>query len=101
MAEHMHSGHHDERIVCRSNKTDLLNRLKRVEGQVRGIYRMVEEDKYCVDILSQVAAARAALGKIGLMLLESHTRGCVVGAIREGSEEGAVTELLDVIKRFI
>ncbi|QUL97980.1 MAG: metal-sensitive transcriptional regulator [Candidatus Fermentithermobacillus carboniphilus] len=89
------------RRVHRENKSDLLNRLKRVEGQIRGISRMIEEDEYCVDILNQVAAARAALGKIGLMLLETHARGCVVRGIKDGDEEATVTELMDVIKRFV
>ena len=59
------------------HKANLLTRLKRIEGQVRGISRMVEEDKYCVDILIQIAAVKAALNKVGLVLLEDHTRGCV------------------------
>jgi len=90
-----------QRRVHLGNKRDLLDRLKRVEGQIRGIARMVEEDKYCVDILNQVAAARAALGKIGLMLLETHTRGCVVRGIKNEDEEATVTELMNVIKRFV
>lgn len=101
MTEHPFEHKENYAPVHRSNKADLLNRLKRVEGQVRGISRMVEEDKYCVDILNQVAAARAALGKIGLMLLEGHTQGCVVRAVKDGNEQAAVEELLDVFKRFI
>lgn len=87
--------------VHRPDKIKILNRLKRVEGQIRGIARMVEEDKYCVDILNQVAAARAALGQIGLMLLETHARGCVVRGIKNEDEEATVTELMEVIKRFV
>lgn len=67
-------------------KAQLLARLRRVEGQIRGLQRMVEEDVYCPDILTQVAAARAALDRVGLMLLEDHTRGCVARALREGGE---------------
>ena len=64
------------------DKAKLLARLKRIEGQVRGISRMVEEDKYCVEILIQIAAVKAALNKVGLVLLEDHTRGCVRRAIQ-------------------
>ena len=82
------------------DKADLLERLRKIEGQVRGLQRMIEEDRYCVDILVQVAAARAALNKVGMTLLESHTRGCVARALREGRGDPAVEELLDVLKKF-
>lgn len=58
-------------------KEDLLRRLKKVEGQVKGIQRMVENDKYCVDVLVQVAAVRAAVNKVGTMIFEYHSRGCL------------------------
>lgn len=87
--------------VHRDNKDDLLKRLKRIEGQVRGISKMVQEDKYCVDILNQITAVRAALDKVGLMILEGHVRGCVVQGIKGTNEDAIVDELLDVIKRFI
>lgn len=83
------------------DKKDLLQRLRRVEGQVRGIQRMVDEDQYCVDILVQIAAARAAITKVGLTLLESHTRGCVTSAIREERGEEAIDEVMDIINRFL
>ncbi|HEY8416752.1 MAG TPA: metal-sensitive transcriptional regulator [Limnochordales bacterium] len=85
------------------DKEALLRRLRRIEGQVRGIQRMVEEDKYCVDILVQIAAVRAALDKVGLILLEDHTRGCVARAIRhsEGDADAAITELTEVLKHFL
>lgn len=83
------------------DKANLLTRLKRIEGQVRGISRMVEEDKYCVDILIQIAAVKAALNKVGLVLLEDHTRGCVSRAIQTSQGDEAIDELLDVIMRFI
>ncbi len=84
-------------------KEDLLTRLRKIEGQVRGIQRMIDEDKYCVDILIQISAVRSALDKVGLMLLEHHTRGCVVRALREGGgdADSAVSELTDVMRRFI
>mgnify|MGYP001192847274 CR=1 FL=1 len=83
------------------NKEDLLKRLRRIEGQVRGLQRMIEQDKYCVDILVQIAAVRSALNSVGLILLEGHTRGCVKRAIQEGDGDSAITELADVLKRFV
>ncbi len=80
----------------------MANRLKRIEGQVRGISRMVDEDVYCVDILVQIAAVRAALGKVGLMLLEDHTKGCVAQALtNEDTQDQAVDELIDIVSKFI
>lgn len=85
------------------DKDDLLKRLRKIEGQVRGVHRMIEEDKYCVDILIQISAVRSALDRVGLMLLEDHTRGCVARAIRDadGDADSAITELTDVMKRFL
>ena len=83
-------------------KEDLLKRLRRIEGQVRGIQRMVEEDQYCVDTLIQIAAVRGALYKVGFNMLENHAHGCVVKAMKselDGGEE-ALAELLDVVFRF-
>lgn len=83
------------------DKEDLLRRLSRIEGQVRGLARMIEEDRYCVDILTQVAAVRAALDKVGLILLESHTRGCVANAIQHQQGEAAIRELMEVVEKFL
>ena len=82
-------------------KPDLLMRLKRIEGQVRGIQKMVEEDRYCVDILVQISAIKNALQKVALPLLEAHTRGCVVDAIasKEG-EQQKIDELMEVFRQF-
>jgi len=80
--------------------TDLVHRLNRIEGQIRGIRSMVESDAYCVDILTQVLAANAALTAFSRELLNSHVRTCVVQDIREGSEE-KVEELLKIIQKFI
>jgi DNA-binding FrmR family transcriptional regulator len=90
---------HDPPLV--RDKQALLERLKKIEGQVRGLNRMVEEDRYCVDILVQVAAAKAALNKVGLALLEGHARGCMQAAVRRGEGDEAVNELMDVLERFI
>lgn len=83
-------------------KEDLQKRLRRVEGQVRGIQKMIDEDRYCVDILVQIAAVKSALQQVGLTLLESHTRGCVVDAISTQTDGDAkIDELMDVIRQFI
>lgn len=86
-----------------AHKRRLLSRLNRVEGQIRGIARMVEEDQYCVDILVQVAAARSALNQVGLLLLEDHTRGCVARATKAGKEQedAAIAELMEVLRRYV
>ncbi len=83
------------------DKEELLKRLRRIEGQIGGIQRMIEQDKYCVDILVQIAAARSALNSVGMMLLESHTRGCVARAIKEDNGESAIAELTEVVRRFV
>ena len=84
----------------RADKQKLLKRLNRVEGQVRGIARMIEEDRYCVDVLTQVAAVRSALDAMALQLLRDHTHGCVQGAIRSGRGDQAIDELLVVVEKF-
>lgn len=83
------------------NKDQLLTRLRRVEGQVRGIARMVEEDAYCVDVLTQISAAVSALEKVGLNLLADHIRGCVKDAVSSGDGEPTVNELVGVVERFL
>lgn len=79
---------------------DLLNRLNRIEGQIRGIKRMVEEDCYCTDILSQVAAANAALNSFNKVLLANHIRTCVADDIRKGGDE-KVDELVSVLQKLM
>ena len=71
----------------RSNKTTLRNRLNRVEGQVRGVSRMIEEDRYCIDILTQIRAARSALAGVEKELLKEHLEHCIVGAMVTGDEK--------------
>lgn len=83
-----------------SEKRLILNRLKRIEGQVRGIQKMVEEDRYCVDILIQINAINAALKKVGYSILEQHTSHCVLNAVESGNGEEVVDELLRVIDQF-
>ena len=78
----------------------LVTRINRIEGQIRGIGRMIEEDRYCVDILTQVAAVQSALDALGLKLLEHHLHGCVANAIASGDGAHAIDEALAVIRKF-
>jgi CsoR family transcriptional regulator, copper-sensing transcriptional repressor len=85
------------------DKDKILKRLARVEGQVRGIARMVEQDRYCIDILTQLAAADTALEGVALSILDDHVRHCVTNALASGDQAEAVTktrELLDAVRRF-
>lgn len=93
---------HEEPIVPRTNeeKQSVINRLKRIEGQVRGIQRMVEEDRYCVDILVQISAINAALKKVGFTVTERHMKHCISHAVKDGEGESAIEELLDVMKHI-
>ncbi|MDQ6928095.1 MAG: metal-sensitive transcriptional regulator [Actinomycetota bacterium] len=86
-----------------ANKDDYLKRLRRIEGQVRGLQRMVEEDKYCIDILTQVSAATKALHSVAIGLLEEHMGHCVVEAARAGGKEAdvKVKEAADAIARLV
>lgn len=84
------------------DKPMLLTRLRRIEGQVRGLQRMIDEEQYCVDVLTQVSSVMAALQKVGVIILEDHIRGCVRGAIEDGAGgDQAVEELIEVVERFV
>jgi CsoR family transcriptional regulator, copper-sensing transcriptional repressor len=86
------------------DKDTLVKRLHRIEGQVRGIERMIEDDRYCIDILTQIGAVTTALEQVGAKLLEDHVTHCVAGALASGDERAAnekTTELLAAVKRFV
>jgi len=83
-----------------ATKDQLLNRLRRVEGQVRGIERMVEEDRYCIDVLTQITAIQAALDKVALGLLDDHAQHCVMGAEDEERRE-MTDELMAAVGRLM
>ena len=91
-----------EKTKARSEKEykDLLNRLSRIEGQIRGIKKMVENDAYCTDILVQVSAANAALNSFNKVLLSNHIRTCVAEDIRKGKEE-TIDELVSVLQKLM
>jgi CsoR family transcriptional regulator, copper-sensing transcriptional repressor len=78
------------------------NRLRRIEGQVRGLQRMVDEDAYCVDVLTQIAAVQTALEQVAVNVLDAHVRGCVAGAVAgDGAEADAkLDELMVAVRRF-
>ena len=78
----------------------VTKRLKRIEGQVRGLIKMIEEDKTCEDILIQIGSAKAALHKTGQVILEGHLHHCVLDGIREGKEEETVKKLSSAIEQF-
>lgn len=84
---HEASCHHDEGHGYLDHKAEYLRRLKRIEGQARGLQRMVEEEQYCIDILTQVSAMTKALESVALAMLDEHLSHCVVRAARAGGEE--------------
>ncbi len=83
------------------DRAQLLRRLSRIEGQVRGIGRMIEREEYCVDILQQTAALRAAIDAVSIMVLEDHVQGCVRTAAERGEADQYVEEVLDVVRRTL
>jgi DNA-binding FrmR family transcriptional regulator len=84
-----------------SDKQALLGRLRRIEGQVRGVHRMVEQDTYCIDVLTQISAATRALQAVALGLLEGHLAHCVVDAAQTGDAAAKVKEASDAIARLV
>jgi DNA-binding FrmR family transcriptional regulator len=84
-----------------ASKDQLLARLRRVEGQVRGIARMVDEDRYCIDVLTQVAAIQAALDKVALGLLDGHARHCMAEGAAEGRADEMTAEMMAAVGRLM
>lgn len=86
------------------DKERILNRLRRMEGQVRGVQRMVENDQYCIDVLTQLSAVMSAARQVGMLVLEDHIRGCVIGGEGQehhhGDSEALLKELTQAIERF-
>jgi DNA-binding FrmR family transcriptional regulator len=83
------------------DKEAVLARLRRIEGQVRGIQRMVEDERYCIDVLTQANAVKAAVEKVSLLLLNDHVSHCVADAIRDGDSSAKMSELTAAIERFV
>jgi len=84
-----------------ATKPQLLARLKRIEGQTRGVQKMVEEDRYCIDVLTQISAVQAALDKVALGLLDDHVRHCVVGGHGPGSQQELTDEMMGAVGRLL
>jgi DNA-binding FrmR family transcriptional regulator len=84
-----------------ADKDAVLKRLRRIEGQVRGVAGMVEEDRYCIDVVTQVTAIQAALDKVALELLSDHAAHCVAPAERGERQEELTEELMDAVKRLL
>jgi CsoR family transcriptional regulator, copper-sensing transcriptional repressor len=84
-----------------AHKDDIQKRLLRIEGQARGLQRMVDEERYCIDILTQVKSVKAALDRVALMLLDDHIEHCVADAVRSGDGAAKLRELSQAIGRFV
>jgi DNA-binding FrmR family transcriptional regulator len=95
-ASDLHPGYHD-------TKDEVLKRLRRIEGQIRGLQRMVDEDTYCIDVLTQVSAATRALQSVAVNLLDQHLRHCVADAISAGDKvaDARLTEAAQAIERLV
>jgi len=95
-AEHVHYGYH-------ADKETLTKRLHRIEGQIRGIEKMVDDNRYCIDILTQIGAVSTALDSLAFQILDGHVKHCVAGAMNSGDEADAhakAEELLAAVRRF-
>ncbi|OGC04737.1 hypothetical protein A2276_02030 [candidate division WOR-1 bacterium RIFOXYA12_FULL_43_27] len=87
-------------MLADKEKKEVFRRLNRISGQVDGIKRMVEEPRYCVDILTQIVAVRAALSSVGSFILEDHMKTCVKAAMKKGEGDRQIKELVDVFQKF-
>lgn len=93
----------EKKLSSNNDKELLIKRLNRIEGQVKGIQKMVEEERYCVDILVQISAIRSAINKVGNIILENHIKGCVSNSIKNGElekSEELISELMETINKF-
>ncbi|MFX3648288.1 MAG: metal-sensitive transcriptional regulator [Paenibacillus sp.] len=93
--KHVRKSHHSQEM-----KSNLVSRLNRVEGQIRGIKGLIEKDTYCDDVLTQIAAAQSALNSVGKLLLEGHMKSCIVERIQAGEHE-VVDELLVTMRKLM
>jgi DNA-binding FrmR family transcriptional regulator len=83
------------------NKEELLERLRKVEGQIRGIQRMIDEDRYCIEVVTQLAAVRAAINRVTMGIVECYTRGCVADAVHSGKPDAKIEELVNALVRYV
>ena len=98
------SGNKDRKLSARNDRDDLIKRLKRIEGQVKGIQNMIEDERYCIDILVQISAAKAAIDRVGKIILENHIKGCITESIKHESQDESdelIEELMKNIYKFL
>ena len=88
-------------MLTEQSKKEVLARLKKIEGQIRGLERMVDDKRYCVDILNQIAAVRRALDSASMVLMKRHVETCVSGAIKANKGAPLIDELIDSVERFV
>ena len=88
-------------MIDRITKDEAMVRLKRIEGQVKGIQKMVEEKRYCIDIINQVTAVSKALEHVGLIVMKRHLESCVADSIRASKTNGKIKELISAVEQFI
>ncbi|WP_026884568.1 metal-sensitive transcriptional regulator [Clostridium akagii] len=91
----------DSEINSSENKKDILRRLNKIEGQIKGIQKMVESEKQCGEVLIQISAVRAATTKVGMLLLEKYSKDCILNSTSAEDKEKAIENLLDTVKKFL
>jgi DNA-binding FrmR family transcriptional regulator len=96
---HVHAASHQYRYS--KDKDVLLQRMRKIEGQARGVQKMIEEDRYCPEIIQQLTALSHAADEVSLLLLQDHVEGCVADAIREQQGEPMIKELIEVVRRCV
>jgi DNA-binding FrmR family transcriptional regulator len=96
---HVHAAMHEHQHRYSKDRDTLLQRMRKIEGQARGIQKMIEEDRYCPDIIQQLTALSHAADEVSLLLLQDHVEGCVVDAIQEEHGEPMIRELMEVVRR--
>jgi DNA-binding FrmR family transcriptional regulator len=98
---HVHTTAQNGHYHYHQDKEALLKRMRRIEGQARGIQRMIEEDRYCPDIVQQISSLTSAAKGVSLLLLQHHIEGCVVDAVRQGQSEAKIRELIGLVRKAI
>ena len=99
--ENLHTVVQNGRYHYHQDNEAMLKRMRRIEGQARGIHRMIEEDRYCPEIVQQINSLTSAAKEVSLLLLQHHIQGCVVDAVRQGDSEGKVKELTALIRKAL
>jgi DNA-binding FrmR family transcriptional regulator len=89
------------RTSYQKDKEALLLRLRRIEGQVRGLQQMIEDDRYCLDVVQQITALTSAAREVALIVLEDHLRGCIVDAVKEDDGDAAIKEMVTVLGKAL